>query len=130
MGILAHVIHMRFIDYPTSAQLNAQHLYISRVEADVGLYTLSKRLGFEIYNQEKVQEIKRRILSQPKIQVPENSKPEELIAAQSQREEHAWVAALEEWPLKENQLIAVSPSFGAGAAAAFGAGEGTVTTEK
>lgn len=112
VGILAHVIHMRFIDYPTSAQIDSHHLYISRVESDDGLYTLSKRLGFEIYNQQDVQEMKRHFLSQPETQLHKNSKPEELIKAQKQREEYAWVAALEKWPLKENQLIAVSPSFG------------------
>jgi succinate dehydrogenase / fumarate reductase cytochrome b subunit len=112
IGILAHVIHMRFIDYPTSAQRDFQHVYISRVEADNGLYTLSKRLNFEIYNQQKVQEIKQQILSQPKIQLKPDSQPEKLIEAQKQREEHAWVAALEKWPLKENQFIAISPSFG------------------
>lgn len=112
VGILAHVIHMRFIDYPTSAQLNTRHLYISRVEADDGLFTLSKRLGFEIYHAQQVQEIKQRVLAQPEVQVKQDSKPEQLIAAQKQREERAWVAALEKWPLKENQLVAVSPSFG------------------
>lgn len=112
VSILAHVIHMRFIEYPTSAQMNTQHLYISRVEADDGLYTLSKRLGFEIYNQNNIQEIKQHILSQPKIQKQQEGKPEELIAAQRQREESAWLTALEKWPLKDNQLIAVSPSFG------------------
>lgn len=112
VGILAHVIHMRFIDYPTSAQLDSQHLYISRVEVDDGLYTLSKRLNFEIYNQQQVQDIKHHIDSQPKIQMQPNQNPEELIAAQKQREEEAWVGALEKWPLKENQMLAVSPSFG------------------
>lgn len=112
VGILAHVIHMRFLEYPSSTLLNAQQLYISRVEADDGLYTLAKRLGFQIYNQQQVQAIKQKILSQPEIQIQDNSKPEELIAAQNQREEQAWVAALERRPLNENQMIAVSPSFG------------------
>lgn len=112
VGILAHVVHMRFIDYPTSAQLNAQHLYMSRVEADNGLYTLAERLGFKIYSQQEVQEIKQKTLSQPEIQVKQDSGPKELIAAQKQREERAWIKAMEQWPLKENQLLAVSPSFG------------------
>lgn len=111
-GILAHVIHMRFIDYPTSAKLNAEHLYISRVEADDGLYTLSKRLNFDIYNSQELQEIKQNLMSQPKIQLNADSKPEELIAAQKQLEEEAWVAAVEKWPLKENQRITISPNFG------------------
>lgn len=112
VGILAHVIHMRFLEYPTSAQLGTKHLYLSRVEADDGLYTLSKRLGFEIYHPQKIEEIKQQTSPQSKIEGQKASKSEELIAAQKQREEQAWAAALEKWPLKENQLIAVSPSFG------------------
>lgn len=112
VGILAHVIHMRFLDYPTSAQLNAQRFYMSRVEADDGLYTLSKRLNFEIYPQQKVQEIKKTISSKTQIQMGPYSTSEEQLAAQQQRQERAWLEALEKWPLKENQMIAVSPSFG------------------
>ena len=99
VGIIAHVIHMRFIEYPTSAQLDTQHVYMSRVEADNGLYTLSKRLGFKVYNQENIHAIKQKILSQPNIQ--QSSQVEELIAAQKQREELAWLAAVEKWPLRK-----------------------------
>jgi succinate dehydrogenase / fumarate reductase cytochrome b subunit len=111
VGILAHVIHMRFLEYPTSAQMGPQHQYISRVEADDGLYTLAQRLGFELYDQKQIKEMGERITSQPPVEVKNNT-PEELIAAQKQRQEQAWLAALEKWPLQENQLIAVSPSFG------------------
>lgn len=111
IGIIAHVIHMRVIDYPTSAQLGTQHLYISRVKLDNGLYTLSKRLGFELYNEQKIQEIKQLILSKPLVQV-KNDTSEELLAAQTQREERAWLEALEQWPLNEHQILAISPSFG------------------
>lgn len=111
VGILAHVIHMRFLEYPTSAQMGAQHQYISRVETDNGLYTLAQRLGFKLYDQKQIKEVRERITSQSPVEVKNNT-AEELIAAQKQRQEQAWLAALEKWPLKENQLIAVSPSFG------------------
>lgn len=112
IGILAHVIHMRFIDYPSSAKLNGQPLYMSRVEADEGLTTLSKRLKFDIYNQQTLQEIKQQVSSQPKIQLPSDPNSDALLAAQQQREEEAWVEAIDQWPLKENQRVAVSPNFG------------------
>jgi succinate dehydrogenase / fumarate reductase cytochrome b subunit len=111
VGITAHVIHMRFIEYPSSAQLETQPHYMMRVESDNGLYTLAERLGFKLYNQQQIKEISQRIMSQPDVQM-KNKTPEELVAAQTQREEYAWLAALEEWPLNENQLIAVSSSFG------------------
>lgn len=111
VGILAHVIHMRFLEYPTSAQLGTEYQYIVRVGDDNGLYTLSKRLGFELYNQKRIEEVRQKVMSQPAVEVKDDT-PEELIAAQKQREEQGWLEALEQWPLHENQSIAVSPSFG------------------
>lgn len=111
IGVIAHVVHMRFMEYPTSAQLGTQHLYISRVNEDEGLYTLSRRLGFEIYNTQQVQDLKQQILSQPPLGVSRNT-PEELVAAQEQEEEKAWLEALEKWSLSEKQAVVVSPSFG------------------
>jgi succinate dehydrogenase / fumarate reductase cytochrome b subunit len=98
IGIAAHVIHMRFIEYPT--QMGTEHLYMSRVDLDDGLYTLADRLGFKLYNQ---QQIHAHLADQ-------SHSPEDLVAAQ--REKQAWLASLEKWPLKANQVIAVSPSFG------------------
>lgn len=110
VGIVAHVIHMRFLEYPSSAQLGTQHLYIVRVEADDGLYTLSQRLGFEVYNSQHINEISQRGSSQSLQDAGRT--PETLIAAQKQKEEQAWIAALEQWPVNDHQLLAVSPSFG------------------
>lgn len=112
VGIVAHVIHMRFLEYPTSAPLNGKEYYMSRIEVDNGLYPLSKRLGFDIYTEEKIQERKQKISTALPILINEENEPEELIAAQQQREEQGWIAAAEKWSLNENQVIAVSPSFG------------------
>jgi len=112
VGIVLHVIQMRFIDYPTSAQIDSQQFYINRVEADDGLTTLSKRLGFQVYNQENIQEMKQKILAQPHVEIRHDSKPEELVLAQQYQQKQGWIEAIEKWPLKEHQRIAVSPSFG------------------
>jgi succinate dehydrogenase / fumarate reductase, cytochrome b subunit len=111
IGIIAHVIHMRFIEYPTSVHLGTQHLYIVRVSTDDGLYTLSERLGFEIYNQQKINS-KTEKFSPTSTNKVNNNILQEMIAAQKQREEQSLLAALERWPLQENQLLVVSPSFG------------------
>src|SRR5262249_14087387 len=44
VGITAHVIHMRFIEYPTSSKINSQKFYMIRLNKDDGLKTLSQRL--------------------------------------------------------------------------------------
>lgn len=111
-GIAAHVIHMRFLDYPSSAQLGTEHVYMTRVSMDNGLYTLSRRLGFEIYNQEKVEQARQRITAQPLIEQAQENTSEALIAAQKSREQYAWLDALEKRPVGPDQAIAVSPNFG------------------
>lgn len=93
-GVIAHVIHMRFIEYPSSARLGTQHFYMIRLNGDPGLYTLSKRLGFELYDSKQIETIKER------------------LTVQKNWEEEQWLKAVEKWPLNENQLVAVSPSFG------------------
>ncbi|WP_068471283.1 succinate dehydrogenase [Candidatus Protochlamydia phocaeensis] len=111
IGILAHVIHMRFIEYPTSAQLGSQHLYIVRLSVDNGLYTLGDRLGFDLYTASKVQHLKAAISRQD---VPhfEPGSPEQLVADQKRREELAWVTAMDKWQLGAHEVLAVSKSFG------------------
>jgi succinate dehydrogenase / fumarate reductase cytochrome b subunit len=110
-GILAHVIHMRFLEYPASARLSPHHFYMVRLRDDTGLYTLAERLGVEIYTLQRIQEVKQQIESKPLIEV-NNQTPEELVADQKSREQYAWLEALQQRPLNDNQVIAVSQSFG------------------
>lgn len=112
VGIIAHVIHMRFLEYPTSAVVDATPLYISRVESDQGLYTLSKRLNFDVYDQQSIREMKEKISTSPKLDIQTASSPEEAVAAQRQQQERNWVEAMEKWSLEDHQLVAVTPSFG------------------
>jgi succinate dehydrogenase / fumarate reductase cytochrome b subunit len=112
IGVLAHVIHMRFLEYPASAQRGTDHFYMIPVSLDNGLYTLSRRLGFEFYHLKQIQAFKEQIRAQPLTETTQESTPEELIKAQEQRENQAWLAALEQRPIKEGQVLAVSKSFG------------------
>lgn len=111
-GIIAHVIHMRFIQYPTSAQLGHEHFYVTRISADNGLFPLSRRLGFDLYNQEQIEKIRYQLTPKPALSKNEDQTPDALIQAQKSREQEAWLKALEKHPPNEDQLIAVSPNFG------------------
>ena len=60
VGIIAHVVHMRFVEYPLSAvrgigKNGIEHSYLVRITEDNGLYTLSKRLGVELYDAASIQ---------------------------------------------------------------------------
>ncbi len=109
VGIIAHVIHMRFIEYPDSVKLNGQQYYMLPINLDDGLYTLSKRLDFQIYDQTKIQDFKSELPSKPN---EPTKKPEEMIRAQKIDQEYRFAAALEKQSLKKNQILIVSPSFG------------------
>ncbi len=99
VGIIAHVIHMRFIEYPLSAQLNGHHYYIVSLEDDPGLRPLSRRLGFTIYNRQQIQKIKEDF----------HSPIEDQMNVQN---DYQWLETLEKRPMNEHQLLALSPSFG------------------
>jgi succinate dehydrogenase cytochrome b subunit len=54
VGVIAHVVHMRFLEYPESAQVGGQKNYLVRVSMDSGLETLAARLGFHLYTKGSV----------------------------------------------------------------------------
>jgi succinate dehydrogenase / fumarate reductase, cytochrome b subunit len=80
VGIIAHVVQMRFLEYPTVVSFDGAKSYMVRVDSDPGLYTLSKRLGFDLYDQKQMAENK--------------------------------LSAFYHAPLKDNQLLASTKSFG------------------
>lgn len=111
VGIIAHVIHMRFIEYPTSAVKGSDHFYMVRVTEDEGLYPLAVRLGVQLYTQEEVQALKNKMPKLSSEDITGNT-PKELIARQALEQERSWLHALEKRPLKDGELMAVSDSFG------------------
>jgi len=108
-GIAAHVVHMRFIEYPTSAQKGTSSFYMVRLHNDPGLQTLSLRLGFKLYDEKQIQKDK---TSLPKDNSDKSSSPVQKMELEQQKD---FVAALEKHPLKEGEVIAVSPDFGTAA---------------
>lgn len=109
VGIIAHVIHMRFIEYPTSAVNGGHPSYMVRVTDDEGLHTLSARLGVKLYTNEEIQMLKSKAPVLPEI---EASTPEELVKRQELQQELNWLQALDKRPLKKGELIAASDNFG------------------
>ena len=53
-GIIAHVVHMRWLRYPASAQVGTEHAYMIDLSRDEGLDTLANRLGFKLYDEQQV----------------------------------------------------------------------------
>lgn len=108
--ITFHVIQMRFMEYPVSAQIGTQKSYMVRVNEDPGLYTLSERLGYTLYDSMQVEQTQQH-LAQQTVPFSEES-TEALVQAQKERQQHEWATALASFSLQENQLVAVTKDFG------------------
>lgn len=106
-GILAHVIHMRFVEYPLSASVGADQMYMVPLNLDTGLYTLSKRLNFVLYDSTKIKG-----MALPLIPNKVKDDPEALVQAQSAQQQANWIETMRSVKLKEGQVLAVSKSFG------------------
>lgn len=110
VGIIAHVVQMRFIQYPTSTQFNGENYYMLPISEDKGLYPLSHRLDFELYDQKKIDAYKMDIENKKDVILDNQST--DLVKLQNQQQELAWLKALQARPLESNQLMVVTPSFG------------------
>lgn len=110
VGIIAHIIHMRFIEYPASAFSAGEHAYMVRVSQDDGLYSLAARLGVQLYTKDEVQKLS----NNPPILLTKESplNPQELVKEQEIRQKLSWLKALKQRPLKSGELIAVANNFG------------------
>lgn len=108
-AIAAHVIHMRFIEYPTSAQKGDTHFYMVRLQADAGLPTLLPRLGVKLYDANEIKKIQAETSTLAAAALKTEASPLEKQQLQQQSD---WIAALEERPLKNGEVMAVSTNFG------------------
>lgn len=108
-GIIAHIIHMRVIEYPASAVRGQTHSYMTRVTQDDGLYTVAARLGVKLYTSDEIKSLEAKAPTLPN-EIPNT--PQGLVHEQTIRQELAWLEALRQRPLKEGELIAVSDNFG------------------
>jgi len=126
IGIIAHVIHMRFVEYPAVAGSGANAAYMVRLNMDKGIYTVADRLHVQLFDQAAIRN-EERILAEEQQNLVSRQKAgvgsenvseyspqvqEELIQTQDVLSKEEWVNALKKRPLHEGEVIAVSNSFG------------------
>jgi succinate dehydrogenase / fumarate reductase cytochrome b subunit len=109
VGIIAHVVHMRFIEYPNASVKSGEPSYIVRVSEDEGLYTLAARLGVQLYNQQQILALQENM---PELTNEHPSNPNELVQRQKIEQQRNWIKALEKRPLREGELMATANNFG------------------
>lgn len=105
VGIIAHVIHMRFIEYPSSAQKGHQRYYMVKVEEAEGIQTLGERLDVALYSPEQIEALK---LNLPK----EAANAAKSVAEQTLQQDKKFIHALESKNLTKGQIMAVAKDFG------------------
>lgn len=103
VGIIAHVVHMRFYEYPVKASVGQEKSYMVRLDRDAGLETLGARLGFTLLDAQQIEQIKKELDTLPK---------ETPLTKQAYEQRRHWVQVAEKRPLKEGQVIAVANNFG------------------
>jgi len=108
-GIAGHVIQMRYLDYPSSAHLEGKDFYFIRITPDEGLERLSSRLNFIYFNRTESEHIRNTIALSLSTH---HDVPKYSVMSQQLHEMQAWLHAFESVKTKENDLIAVVPSFG------------------
>lgn len=101
VGIIAHVVHMRFYEHPASAQVGSKINYMVRLDRDAGLETLAPRLGFKLLDKAEI--------DKRHVEEPEKATS---VAKQEYEQNRNWLEAVKKRPLKEDQVIAVTDSFG------------------
>ncbi len=104
VGVVAHVVQMRFIDYPEKTSLGAKENYIVRVSDDPGLETLAWKLNFKIFTLEKVEVLSKQLAAE--------SAAMGAVQKQKKKEEAEFLYALQSKPLRRGEVAVVAPNFG------------------
>lgn len=110
VGVIAHVIHMRFIERPISSEQGAQTYFLVKVGTDQGLYTLADRLNVQLYDGQRIKEAEQ---SLTKVKEPSSKNNiQSLIQQQNLHQRQEGVDALKQRPLHKGEAIAVANNFG------------------
>lgn len=104
-AIAAHVIHMRFIEYPSSATLGSQQNYMVPLKSDSGLETLAGRLDVTLFTPADIAAERKRLAP------PDHSAATAIELQRYLQREH-WVDTLEKKTITAGEVMAVSDNFG------------------
>ena len=115
IGVLAHVVQMRFVNYPTSYEIGSQHFYLTKLSFDRGLYSLAARLGVLIKTSDEVNSLPPPPLpTQSLSQLIDTDQATQRAILDSQRQEEQIRAyeVIKAESVGEGECLAVCPNFG------------------
>lgn len=94
VGIILHVVQMRFLNEPEKVRFLDQERYLVKLNYDEGLSTLAPRLGVHLYQQNEM-------LTIPKEQALSIEESDQIA-----KDRRRWMQKIKGFSLKENQVIA------------------------
>jgi succinate dehydrogenase / fumarate reductase, cytochrome b subunit len=129
VGVILHVIQMRFIDYPYSLVVGGdQRLLIINVPFDPGLYTLASRLNVALLNRAQIEQLNGELLLRETLLGPPEQLAERLSAQELNRYDpqlaeqlgtlqkfaldRSFVEGLVAMMPREHQVAAITDEFG------------------
>lgn len=111
-GILAHVLHMRFIDYPAHTQYGATTNYMTVMTYDKGLPRVADKLKVTLYDNQGILQ-KSQDLQKLEGQLSANLSITEQAALQDKIEQQqGWLKAATSKKLKPGQVLGSAPNAG------------------
>lgn len=108
--LLGHIAHMRFYEYPTTAKIDDDIVWMVRVNKDKGLPTVAERLDIEIYNKKKIAEQEN--LWKTTDNVPYKNEVEKQLLEQKMAQEEEWLKAIKKRALSTKDVMLVTKNFG------------------
>jgi len=120
IGIVGHVVQMRFLDSPKRAVLNNEKQYLVRLDFDEGLYSLSNRLNVELFDREKIsslnngfKEVEEESKWTSASSISYSTEDEKKISKiQNLNQEKSFIEELNTYKLNHTQVVAVSENAG------------------
>ena len=107
IGIIAHVVHMRFIESPLESSSGLDKSYFIRITQDEGLPLVAERLGAKLYDAALVESLK----GNRTVRVQDEGVLKPLKPRQCARKPIG-LRHLEKLPLRGDEVVAVTNNFG------------------
>lgn len=114
VGIIGHVIQMRFIEKPKETFIHGEKEYFTKISFDKGLYTLSKRLNVQLFDEYEIEKLTFKDAS-AFFPLKERFNPEEekiFQEEQKDKEKDLWIKTISSFCLKPTEVVAVSKDPG------------------
>jgi succinate dehydrogenase / fumarate reductase, cytochrome b subunit len=118
VGILAHVLHMRFLHYPQHVQQGDKKYYFSLLPYDQRLPMVAEKIGAKIYDDQQLENL-HLDLKENEAQLAELKNNRSSIESASYykllnqvEEQKEWLHTAQKKPLNKGEVLVVTPNAG------------------